>query len=173
MKLRGVIWVVVVCTAIAAIVLGKSILQGVGQFTMAHPALQSPGLPTPQPAPPPSKFKPAMRACGRSGYLQAYELPDGQRMSEGTDCFETRKEARKQFHKKLLQAAQVIERDSAYRCNRYKGEIIERVVLLFTQDGEKPQRAEIIYLHSTCLAEISAPSLPLALEFEKMEAWAF
>jgi hypothetical protein len=175
MKLKGVIWVVVICLAIVAIALGKSIFQRVGQLAITHPSLEPPALatPTPQSSPPTSKFSPTMRGCGPSGYIQAYELPDGLKMSEGTDCFDTRKEARKQFHQKLLQASQVIERDSAYQCNRYKGEVIDRVVVLFAQAGEQPSRVEIVYLHGKCLAEIRAPSLSLALEFEKMEAWAF
>jgi hypothetical protein len=172
MKSKSVIGVILVCAVLAAMS-GVVLIGAIVQLAMARPTLEPPGIPTPQPLPSIGKFNPTMRGCGPSGYIQAYELPDGQKMSEGTDCFDTRKEARKQLQKKLLQAAQVIEQDSAYKSNRHKGEAIERIVLLVAQDGEIPQHAKIIYVVGLCLAEINAPSLELALEFEKMEAWAF
>ena len=106
------------------------------------------------------------------GYGQAYEMPDGQTMSEGSACSETSLEAGREWRKLLAGATKVVERAPRHK-NRF-GERGERVVALFPPDEYSGETARILwYDGGECYLYISAPTLDIALEFEKSKAYAY
>ncbi|HEV2863912.1 MAG TPA: hypothetical protein VGX48_23150 [Pyrinomonadaceae bacterium] len=121
-------------------------------------------------APEPPRFKRSLRGCGM-GYFQLYEMPDGQKMSEGAACSETASEAKREWRKLLATATKVVERVPLHK-NRL-GEWGERVVAFFPPDEYSGDTAQILwYGGGRCYLYISAPTLDIALEFEKSDAYA-
>lgn len=103
----------------------------------------------------PNRFTPTFRAC-KPGYTQGYETDDGVKLSEGSECpWEYEENASKDFEAKIERAKTIIER---------KG---ERIILEFEEDGK--HYFEILRYSDgdRCIKFIHAPSLELALEFEK------
>ena len=117
------------------------------------------------------KFTPAFRGCGM-GYVQSYVLPDGREMSEGSSCFESSRLARKEWRKLIDQASQIVNRVPQYK-NRF-GEKGERILALFPPDEYGRQWARIMwYDGGDCYLSINAPTLEVALEFEKSNGYAY
>ena len=119
----------------------------------------------------PLRFTPTFRGCGM-GYGQVYAMPDGQSMSEGSSCSENSREAKRQWRKLLAKATKTVERVPRYK-NRF-GEWGERVVALFPPDEYSEESVRILwYDGGECYLYISAPTLDIALEFEKSNAYAY
>jgi len=117
------------------------------------------------------KFATTFRGCGM-GYMQGYELPDGREMSEGSGCFESSRLARKEWRKLIGQASQIVGRVPQYK-NRF-GEKGERIVALFPPDEYGREWAKIMwYDGGDCYLSINAPTLEVALEFEKSNGYAY
>jgi hypothetical protein len=112
------------------------------------------------------RFVGTFRGCG-FGYFQRYETDDGQQLGEGNSGFETRKKARSEFKKWIAKAVRVIERVPNYKNRR--GEFGERAVLVNPADDRSPKETVSILFYDggQFIAFIDAPSLELALEFEK------
>jgi hypothetical protein len=115
-------------------------------------------------------FRPTFRACGM-GYAQGYELPDGRQMSEGSSCYESSHRARMEWRKLISGASKIIERVSQYKNRR--GGSGERVVALFPPDEHGRQWARVMwYDGGECYLSINAPTLEIAIEFEKSDIYA-
>jgi hypothetical protein len=119
----------------------------------------------------PKAFTPTARGCGM-GYGQAYAMSDGRAMSEGSACFETSSETKRKWRNLLAKAKTIVERVPQYK-NRF-GQMGERVVALFPPDQYNEETARIMwYDGGECYLYISAPTLDIALEFEKSNAYAY
>lgn len=117
-----------------------------------------------------TKFKPTGRACGM-GYVQGYELPDGQRMSEGSMLFRSPALAKKGLKEMLAKASRIVERVPKSK-NRLK-ELGERIMMEFPPDETGKGSVSIVwYDGGDLILFIDAPSLEIALEFEKANAYA-
>jgi hypothetical protein len=117
------------------------------------------------------KFLPTARGCGY-GYVQSYELPDGQKMMEGSVGYPSKLETINEYREWLARASSIIERIPEYE-NRF-GEKGERIVALFPPDAEGKEWAAIFwYDGGCCYTYIQAPTLELALEFEESNAYAY
>jgi hypothetical protein len=124
---------------------------------------------TPKPERP--RFMPTFRGCGE-GYVQGYELPDGQTLSEGTAGYSSSREAKKELRQMLAKASPIVERVPGYK-NRF-GDAGERIVVLFPPDENGQAWASIIwYGGGKYFSYIDAPSLGLAQEFETANAYAY
>lgn len=109
-------------------------------------------------------IEPTIRGCG-NGYAQGYELPDGTGMGEGNSCYRSFKEADKEMRALVKKAEYIIERVAP---SKRKGEAkSERVVISFPGAELINKGIRIMWVHDHCLRWINAPSLELALEFEK------
>jgi hypothetical protein len=118
-----------------------------------------------------TRFKPTARGCG-SGYVQGYELPDGQTMMEGTIGYTSKRRTKKEYKEWLAKATSIIERVPESK-NRF-GMIGERIVALVPTDSTGKAWATILwYDGGTYFSFIQAPSVELALEFEKSNAYAY
>jgi hypothetical protein len=128
-------------------------------------------LATPAPVPKSRRFTPSLRGCGM-GYGQVYEMPDGQAMSEGSACSENSRIAKREWRKLIAKATKIVERVPRYK-NRF-GKWGERVVAFFPPDEHSEETARILwYDEGKCYLYISAPTLEIALEFEKCNAYAY
>ena len=117
------------------------------------------------------RFMPTFRGCGM-GYVQGYELPDGQTMSEGTAGYSSSRRAKKELRRMLAKASKIVERVPRYK-NRF-GDAGERIVALFPPDENGKAWASIIwYGGGKHFSYIEAPSLELAIEFETSNAYAY
>ncbi len=116
-------------------------------------------------------FIPTGRGCGH-GYFQGYRLPDGRSMSEGSACFDSPEQAREELQALVAKASSVAERVPNYK-NRF-GDEGERIVLLTRSDESGREYASILwYGGEKCFLFIDAPSLDVALAFEKANAYAY
>jgi hypothetical protein len=111
-----------------------------------------------------------MRGCG-SGYFQAYELPDGQEMFEGSRCYEKPKLTGEKLQSFIDEALSVVERVPNFK-NRF-GKEGERIVLISLPDQFGTRARIFWYDGGNCFLYIEAPSLETALEFERANAYAF
>lgn len=117
------------------------------------------------------EFTPTGRGCGM-GYGQTYDMRDGRTMGEGSVCQLNVRATQRQWRKSLASATKIVERVPEYQ-NRF-GERGERVVAWFPPDEFGPESARIMwYDGGTCYLYISAPTLDIALEFERTNAYAY
>jgi hypothetical protein len=109
------------------------------------------------------EFTPTGRGCG-NGYVQGYETSDGQNLSEGVAIIN------KRDFRKSIKDAEIIERiEGAVNRNGEKG-----LRILTKNLSEKGNTYfEILWFGNGRLHYISAPTLELALKFEKSEAYAY
>jgi len=106
------------------------------------------------------------------GYGQKYVMRDGTTMGEGSVCQVSARDSQKEWRKLLANATKILDRVPDYK-NRF-GESGERVLALFPADEFGPETARIMwYDGGTCYLYISAPTLEIALEFEKTNAYAY
>ena len=110
------------------------------------------------------------RGCG-NGYGQAYQLPDGQRMWEGSSAFETEAGAQAEFRAEVAKATKVIERTPGFKNRR--GEEGERVVLSAPDEDGKERTRVLWYGGGRFYLWIDAPSQEIALAFEQSNAYAY
>ena len=116
------------------------------------------------------KFTPSLRACG-DGYFQEYVMPDGRTMGEGSVCILNERAMRREWRKLLGTATQIVEREPEYK-NRF-GESGERVIAHFPPHEFGPESVRILwYDGGECYQYISAPTLDIALEFERTDSYA-
>jgi hypothetical protein len=119
----------------------------------------------------PSRFTPTFRACG-PGYVQGYELPDGQTMAEGSMGYISPRKTSAEFKKTLDSASRIVEHVPQYT-NRF-GEVGKRTVAIFPPGKDGGGVARIFwYDGGRYFLFIEAPSLEIALEFEKANAYAY
>jgi hypothetical protein len=106
------------------------------------------------------------------GYGEAYVMRDGRSMFEGSACEINARATQREWRKLLVTATKIVERVPEYK-NRF-GERGERVIAWFPPDEFGPESARIMwYDGGTCYLYISAPSLDIALEFERTNAYAY
>lgn len=118
-----------------------------------------------------TRFKPTARGCGY-GYVQSYELPDGQTMMEGTIGYPSKRRTKEEYKEWLAKATRIIERVPESK-NRF-GIIGERIVALVPTDATGKEWATVFwYDGGSYFSYIEAPSVELALEFEKSNAYAY
>jgi hypothetical protein len=120
------------------------------------------------------RFTPTIRGHSRGNtpsYTQGYKTSDGQETSEGSIGYETPALARRELNERLATASRIVERVRRYE-NRF-GERGERIVLVYPPDETGKERASILWFGGTHLLYIDAPSLDLALEFERTNAYAY
>jgi hypothetical protein len=118
------------------------------------------------------RFKPTSRGCSRPGYIQRYKLPDGRSMSEGSLCDDSAPLVKEEIQSLISKASRIVERVPTFK-NR-SGEEGERIVLIYPPDEQGKEEASILwYGGDNCSLYIDAPSLDLALEFEKANAYAY
>jgi hypothetical protein len=112
------------------------------------------------------RFTKTFRGC-YFGYTQGYETDDGQQLSEGITGNVSRKKALTDFKKRIASSARVVERISGYK--NHRGELGERVVLVNSPDDRNAEETISIlwYGGGQFIAFVNAPSLDLALEFER------
>lgn len=110
-----------------------------------------------------SRFFPYGRGCG-NGYSQSYVTNEGDFMSEGVEKF-----SKKQFNE-YLKEIEIIDR--VKNAKNRDGELGLRIV---TKGHNKKGLLyfEIIWYGAGWLHYIEAPTLELALEFEKANAYAY
>lgn len=116
------------------------------------------------------KFMPTGRGCG-NGYSQGYDTSDGQWLSEGVVVYESSKKARKELNKWIVEATRIIERVPNYK-NRW-GYLGERIVIANPPNKEGKETFSILWYEGETVFYIDAPTLELALEFEKTNAYAY
>ena len=113
----------------------------------------------------PLEFTPTAIACGL-GYAQMYEMRDGRTMSEGSVCGKDDRTVRDEWRKVLATATHIVERVPGYKSPF--GESGERLVARFPPDEFGRESTRIMwYDGGTCYFYISAPTLDIALEFER------
>ena len=119
------------------------------------------------------KFEPKERSCGPNGYTQSYKLPDGQEMYEASYCPDpsTPVNVNEEVQAMVANASRIVERIPRAK-NRYRKEG-ERIVLTFAPDNYRKESATILWFDGKCLLYIDAPTLEIALEFEKANAYAY
>lgn len=116
-------------------------------------------------------FTPTARGCGR-GYGQTYKLLGGRRMSEGSACFDSPDIAQEKLQTLIAKASEVVERAPKYK-NRF-GQEGERIVLIIPPNESGEGYASILwYGRGDCYLFIKAPTLDIALGFEKANAYAY
>ena len=127
--------------------------------------------PKSEPLKPLPKFMPTGRGCG-SGYVQAYETSDGQWLSEGVQSFQTTREARVALNKWIKNAMRIIERVPNHK-NRW-GDMGERIVIVNPANKIGQETVSIFwYGGDDSVFFIDAPTLELALEFERTNAYLY
>jgi hypothetical protein len=106
------------------------------------------------------------------GYGQMYEMRDSRTMGEGSICEISTHATQRGWRNLLASATKIVERVPDYR-NRF-GDRGERVVAWFPPDQFGPESARILwYDGGPCYLYISAPTLDIALEFERSDAYAY
>ncbi len=125
-----------------------------------------------EPLKPLPKFMPTGRGCFRPGYVQGYSTYNGQWLSEGVQVFETTKKTRAELNKYIAKATRIIERVPNYK-NRW-GDLGERIVIV-NPPSEKGEETISVYWYDggNSVSYIDAPTLELALEFERTNAYAY
>ena len=124
-----------------------------------------------EPLNPLPKFMPTGRGCG-NGYVQGYNTTDGQWLSEGVQVFETTKKTRAELNKWIAEATRIIERVPNYK-NRW-GDLGERIVIVNPLDKNGKESVSVLwYGGDNSVSYIDAPTLELALEFERTNAYAY
>jgi hypothetical protein len=109
------------------------------------------------------RFSPTARGCG-PGYVQFYETDDGQHVTEGASPIS--KSFKPGYREQIRKAKQIISRTPNYRNSA--GEVGERVVLVNKSSEMRAESVSILwYAGRDFYRFITAPTLDLALEFEK------
>ena len=117
------------------------------------------------------RFMPTGRGCG-NGYAQGYKTSDGQWLGEGVQVFETTKKVRTELNKWITQATRIIERVPNYK-NRW-GKLGERIVIVNPLDENGKESVSVLwYGGGKSVSYIDAPTLELALEFDRTNAYAY
>jgi hypothetical protein len=115
---------------------------------------------------PPAKqrFTPIYRAC-RPGWTQGYESSDGETLSESGDGFSSEALANKELQKWISKAEKIIER--TVKLDSKGKKVGERVIAIFPPNDKGIKWVRIMWTDKTIIGSINAPSLQLALEFER------
>jgi hypothetical protein len=111
------------------------------------------------------RFTPTGRGCG-TGYRQDYITNDGERLSEGKRGSSFAESIEPEFRQRVEAAAQIVEHIESYPDGH--GNFGQRFVLI--NKAEKPGVASVSILWNDgngYYSFIDAPTLDLALEFEK------
>ena len=158
-----------IAVAILAFTIGIIGVWLVGLYPKIEDFLVDKLIPTPVLEQGAKKFNPLLRACG-PGYHEKYGLPDGRVMWEGSACYETPRLAKKELQDRIDKSLKIIERVPNYK-DRF-GRIGERIVLLTLPDSYGARASILWYGGEDCFLYIDAPSLEIALEFERTNAYA-
>lgn len=107
---------------------------------------------------------PTARGHG-NGYGQAYKLPDGKKLGEGNECFDSFKQATKRMKVWLKGADHIIERVAPVEQKGKRKS--ERVVASFPKDEFGNRWVTIMWVQERCIHWMHAPTLEYALELER------
>jgi len=112
-----------------------------------------------------ARFMPYARGCG-NGYTQSYTTDDGQFVDEGIAAGYYPKQIRRNLLKWIRDSRQVIERIPKFR--NHRGEVGERIVISNKPNKVGKESVSILFYDGgDSYRFIDAPTLDLALEFEK------
>ena len=114
----------------------------------------------------PERFEFLGHACG-NGWVDGYEMPDGQRVSNGLDVFGSPRKAQSELSKTLSKAERIITTVESYQ--KPNGEIGKRTVSEFVSKKTGKNSIGIFWQQKgkDSYEYIYAPTLEIALEFEK------
>lgn len=110
------------------------------------------------------RFTPTFRACG-PGWTQGYITSDDEELSESGNGFASSAHANRELQKRLKEAEIIIERGPKFDASGRK--VGERLIAVFPATEYRGKSVSIIWTYKDGLGSINAPSLQLALEFEK------
>ncbi len=113
----------------------------------------------------PERFELLGHACG-NGWVDGYEMPDGQRVSNGLDAFGSARKARFELSKTLSKAESIIATVEKYE--KPNGNIGKRTVATFVSRKSGKSSVGIFWQQNgkDSYEYIYAPTLEIALEFE-------
>jgi hypothetical protein len=112
------------------------------------------------------RFTPTGRAC-KPGWAQGYESSDGERLSESGNGFSSVAMANRELQKRISKAEKIVERTVKFDSKGKK--VGERVIAIFPPNEGRTTWVSIIWTDKTAIGSINAPSLQLALEFERVK----
>lgn len=121
----------------------------------------------PGPAVKSPRFKSAGNACGGVCNSQMYNSSDGETLSDSTCSYRSPARARKELRRDLKSVEKIVER--APKLDISGRQIGERVVAIFLPDEYGKRWVRIMWTDGSRLRSINAPTLELALEFERRE----
>jgi hypothetical protein len=110
------------------------------------------------------RFTSTFRAC-KPGWVQGYITSDGERLSESGNRFSSPALASGKLQKWMKGAEKIIER--APRFDSKGKKVGERVIAAYPPNDHGVKWVSIMWTDKNGLGSINAPSLQLALEFEK------
>lgn len=110
------------------------------------------------------RFTPTFRAC-KPGWVQGYVSSDDERLLESGNGYSSSAKANQELQKWIQEAEQIVERTATLDSKGKK--MGERVVAIFPPNDQGIKWAAIIWTDKSLLRSIAAPSLQLALEFER------
>jgi hypothetical protein len=124
------------------------------------------------PEPEEPRFRPIFTACGL-GSVTTYKLPDGQELTTGSVCKDISNAypTRMEYEKLLAKASRIVERIPHHKISI--GRVGERTAALYTDEAGNQQARILWYDGGTTFLFIEAPSLELALEFERSDFYIF
>jgi hypothetical protein len=114
----------------------------------------------------PERFELLGHACG-NGWVDGYEMPDGQRVSTGLDVFGSPRKAHSELSKTLSKAERILTTTEKYE--KPNGEIGKRTVAEFVSKKSETNSVGIFWQKKgeDSYEYIYAPTLEIALEFEQ------
>jgi hypothetical protein len=115
-------------------------------------------------APAKRRFTPTFRGC-KPGWVQGYVTSDGERLSESGNGFASPALAKRELQKRIQEAEIIIERGP--RLDAMGKKVGERLIAVFPATEYRRKSVSIIWTYNDILGSINAPTLQLALEFEK------
>ncbi len=114
----------------------------------------------------PERFELLGHACG-NGWVDGYEMPDGQRVSTGLDVFGSPRKAQSELSKTLSKAERILI--TVEKHEKPSGEIGKRTVAEFVSKKSGKSSIGIFWQQKgkDTYDYIYAPTLEIALEFEQ------
>ena len=116
--------------------------------------------------PKPERFELLGHACG-NGWVDGYEMPDGQRVSTGLDVFGSPRKAQSELSKNFSKAERILTTVEKYE--KPNGDIGKRTVAEFVSKKSDRSNVGIFWQQKgkDSYEYIYAPTLEIALEFEQ------
>lgn len=121
----------------------------------------------PQPVVESPRFIAAGNACGPECSSQIYNSSDGEVLSVSTCGFSSSARAKRELQRDLKGVQKIVER--APKLDWHGRKIGERVVAIYQPDEYGRKWVRVLWTDASRLHSINAPTLELALEFERSE----